>query len=120
MKYLILLELLRMSTAYAGEPSPKRGVVLMGDETHQMEVSMDPGRGSADVYVVKNKGDLPASIALAIVDAKGNRHVYNLKAIDSPARRYHGSLGHEAQSFVGVELRIPLGSEPPLVLRPSR
>jgi len=96
------------------------GGVLLGNDSQQVELSIDPAHSSADVYVIKGQKQFPDSIGLTVLDAVGNRRVFELKALESNAAsspQFHGSLDASQQSYVGFEIRIPFTTEPPATLK---
>lgn len=95
------------------------GGVLVGNESHQVELSLDSSHKKVDVYVLKSPDQPPESIGLTLLDANGNRRVFELKALEGPAQptQYHGTLGPGEQSFIGFEVRIPFQSDPSAVFK---
>ncbi len=100
-------------SASSVKAGPHGGIVL-SDDKRQMELALDTAHHTVDVYVLKGQSQLPDSLGLALTDSAGNQRVFELKALESETAvepsRYHGQLDPAAQSYVGVEIRIPLES----------
>lgn len=106
--------------------SGPHGGVLLGNEKHQLELSIDSndsGRSSFNVYVIKSQNQLPDSLGLTILDSSGNRRTVELKALDSGTsaptqyRGTTGALDPGEQSYAGFEIRIPFSSDAPSILK---
>lgn len=110
-----------MAHSEAGETStvgPHGGIIATSGK-EKVEVSIDQSKKKVHVYVIQKTKEFPGSIGIALRNDKGQETVLELKTID-PDRNplhYSTSLVGGNQSFVGFEIKIPFGRQPPLIFR---
>ncbi|MBL7713872.1 MAG: hypothetical protein JNL01_00305 [Bdellovibrionales bacterium] len=98
----------------------------VGQNPAGLQVQFD-SKTSGIAVTIPQKDDNPKSLTITLLDAKGNKTHLELKAmdpwqmpgVDRQIARTHfsGTLSPANQSFVGFEIRIPLGSDAPVVVR---
>ena len=73
------------------------------------KVKFDPVHHGVDVFLDKDAQTLPQSIGMTFYQPNGQATSIRLRAIEPS--RFSGTYGPTAQSFVGFEIQIPVGSE---------
>lgn len=120
---LVAFAPLRCLAGAHGKQGPHGGV-LVGDENHEVELSIDQGRSTVDVYVIRGQNQFPDSLGLSLLDSSGNKRLLELRATQSPSQalplQYHGQLEPGQQSYVGFELKIPFALEPAAIFKSNR
>jgi hypothetical protein len=101
--------------------------VWLGNLAPGVQVKVDEVSLGVAVTLDKDKDQIPKSIGITFFDVNGNKTALELKAVDpwtdpgpnpgSPQTRFSGTLSPAAQSFIGFEIQIPLGSEAPTFVR---
>lgn len=116
------------STGFTDDATSKpatKAKVWVSNSAHQVRVKVDPSKNGIAVTMNKGKDQIPKSIGITFFDANGNSTAVELKTVEPPAEMpnapssqasYAGDLSPSAQSFVGFELRIPLGSDSPTII----
>jgi hypothetical protein len=101
---------------------PHGGELVTANTGHEVEVCLTPTHKRIDVYLPKGSTDKAPSLAVTFYDQFMNAKTVELKAIEAKdfGPHYQGSLNPWMGSYVGLEVRIPFTSDPPVpAARPS-
>ncbi|HTL11029.1 MAG TPA: hypothetical protein VL588_00995 [Bdellovibrionota bacterium] len=101
--------------------------VWSGGSSPEVQVTVDHKTNGVTVKMSKYSEKKPRSLNILFFDDKGQSTAVELKATEPatlpgvpkgvPEANYAGAMSPAAQSFVGFEIRIPLGGRQPTVLR---